>query len=164
MLTTNQEIHLQYKFRRAYLTGKSEYATALARRQHKCKGLGVLWNLITAGCGRRSSSAGFRGSMGGSGWGGGQGKGAWWGEGGVGWAHLVHGGDGSVEGGLVLHGITPMSASRKLAPCRDDGRPPCCQGGQQTCKPQHTQGCATISLSFSMMMLGSAAGGALYRF
>lgn len=37
------------------------------------------------------------------------------------WADLVHGGDSSIEGGLVLHCITPVGASRELTPCRNDG-------------------------------------------
>ena len=54
-------------------------------------------------------------------------------------AHLVHGRDSSVVGGLVLHSITPVGASRELAPSWDDGRPPRSQGSQQTCtNPQHT--------------------------
>ncbi len=54
-------------------------------------------------------------------------------------ANLVHGRDSSVVGGLVLHSITPVGASRELAPSWDDGRPPCSQGSQQTCtNAQHT--------------------------
>ncbi len=55
-------------------------------------------------------------------------------------AYLVHGRDSSVVGGLVLHSITPVGASRELAPSWDDGRPPSSQGSQQTCThpPQHT--------------------------
>ncbi len=48
-------------------------------------------------------------------------------------AYLVHSRDSSVVGGLVLHSITPVGASRELAPSWDDGRPPRSQGSQQTC-------------------------------
>jgi hypothetical protein len=53
-------------------------------------------------------------------------------------AYLVHGRDSSVVGGLVLHSITPVGASRELAASWNDGRPPSSQGSQQTCtNPQH---------------------------